>query len=73
MVTVIDLFLRFSLIYLIIGFVFALYFLRWGWGLGRLDSGAREAKWSFKLLILPGSVVLWPVLIVKLIMSKSQN
>lgn len=71
MVTLIDLFLRFSLIYLIIGFVFALYFLRWG--LGRLDSGAREAKWSFKLLILPGSVVLWPVLIVKLIMSKSQN
>ena len=71
MITLIDLLLRFTLIYLIVGFVFALYFV---WlGAGRLDSSARESKWSFRLLILPGSVLLWPILIVKLIMSKTRN
>ncbi|MBX7165898.1 MAG: hypothetical protein K1X74_06065 [Pirellulales bacterium] len=30
------------------------------WGVGRIDPAAHHAPWTFRLLILPGSVALWP-------------
>ncbi|HRC84249.1 MAG TPA: hypothetical protein PK413_01420 [Thermoanaerobaculia bacterium] len=30
-------------------------------GAGRVDPGAERAPWSFRLLILPGAVALWPL------------
>lgn len=34
-------------------------------GLGRIDAGAREMPWSARVLILPGLVALWPLMLVK--------
>ena len=51
-------------IYLLLGGVFGLYFV--GRGAERLDPGARAAAWTFKVLILPGAVGLWPILLMRL-------
>lgn len=31
-------------------------------GLGRIDPAAKTAPWTFRALVLPGVVALWPVL-----------
>jgi hypothetical protein len=40
------------------GLVFAAAFVTAG--VGRLDAGARGTAWGFRLLIVPGTVALWP-------------
>lgn len=46
--------------YLALGVLFAPAF---AWrGAGRLDAAAREGSLGFRLLILPGSAALWPLL-----------
>jgi hypothetical protein len=46
--------------YVAAGLVFGIYFVgRW---VGRIDSAARGAPVSFRILILPGAAALWPVL-----------
>ena len=51
------------LAYLALGLVFAVAFaLR---GAARLDPDARGATWGFKLLIVPGSAALWPLLLLR--------
>jgi len=32
-------------------------------GLPRIDPGVKPAPWTFRLLVLPGVVALWPVLL----------
>ncbi len=50
--------------YLAIGGVFAIPFaLRWA---GRLDSAAKAGTWGFRALIVPGAVLLWPLLVARL-------
>jgi hypothetical protein len=51
--------------YWLIGAGFGLYFV--GWGAARLDHDAESLTWPMRLLLLPGSVALWPVLALKLI------
>lgn len=49
--------------YLIAGFVFALVFLgRW---IDRVDESVHGAPWTFKLILLPGCMVFWPILFKK--------
>ncbi len=43
-----------------IGLVFGLAFV--GWGVSRVDPGARGAGVMFRLMILPGTAALWPLL-----------
>lgn len=51
--------------YLTIGLVFAVPFAyRWA---GRLDPVAGHGTWGFRLLILPGAVALWPLLLARLV------
>lgn len=51
-------------VYLAFGVAFALPFvLTW---VDRIDPAARRGSWGFRLLILPGSVALWPVLLARL-------
>jgi len=40
-------------------------------GLGRIDADARSMPWSARLLILPGLVALWPLLLVKCLKQKA--
>lgn len=48
-------------VYAAAGLLFALPFL--AWGLPRMDDAARGASLMFRLIILPGTVALWPVLL----------
>jgi len=43
------------------GLLFAIPFLIWG--LPGMDAAARGSSVAFRLLILPGSAALWPVLL----------
>jgi membrane protein implicated in regulation of membrane protease activity len=47
--------------YLACGVVFAIPFL--ARGAAAIDPGAREGSWGFRLIVLPGVVALWPVLL----------
>ncbi|MEW5975987.1 MAG: hypothetical protein AB1898_09310 [Acidobacteriota bacterium] len=49
--------------YALLGGLFALPFLTVG--VGRVDPRARNAGWSFRLMILAGVVALWPVLLLR--------
>jgi hypothetical protein len=42
------------------GIVFAIPFVMLG--AGRVDPHAKGGSWGFRLLILPGTVALWPIL-----------
>jgi hypothetical protein len=49
-------------IYLLVGILFAAYCLFAG-GLGRIERGAAEGTRGFRLLMVPGLMALWPVLV----------
>jgi hypothetical protein len=54
--------------YVLLGLVFGLYFI--GWGAARLDAEAGHLPVALRLLLLPASVALWPLLLAKLITPK---
>lgn len=56
------------LIYLLLGVVFALVFITIG--AGKLDEKAKGTSWVFRVLIFPGAMALWPVLLLKWIKKK---
>jgi len=51
--------------YLGIGLVFAPLFALFG--VGRIDPAADGATWGFRLMIVPGAVALWPLLVWRLL------
>ena len=48
-------------IYLLLGAVFAVWFA--ASGCRRLDPVAASGTWGFRVLIVPGAVLLWPLLL----------
>lgn len=56
-------------VHLIAGIVFAVFFLNKG--IQKVDAAATGSGWGFRLVILPGIIVLWPVLLNK--WSKVKN
>lgn len=46
-----------------IGLVFSILFV--SLGLGRVDPNAKATSWAVKLILIPASIALWPVLAVK--------
>ncbi len=50
-------------LYAAAGVVFALLFL--AFGIARIDNGAKGTGIGFRLLILPGLVVLWPLMLIR--------
>jgi len=52
-----------AMVYAGIGLLFAILFVLIG--VGRMDASAKGAPGFFRLLILPGAVALWPVLLVR--------
>ena len=46
--------------YLGIGLLFAIVFV--AFGVERVDSAVHGSNWRFRVLILPGSAALWPML-----------
>jgi hypothetical protein len=49
--------------YVAAGALFAAAFLTWG--VSRIDPAARQGTPGFRLIILPGVVALWPLLLFK--------
>ena len=47
-------------VYLVCGFLFAIPFVLIG--VGRIDSHAEHGSWGFRVLIIPGTIFLWPLL-----------
>jgi hypothetical protein len=52
-----------GLLYLACGLLFGVPFV--AVGVGRVDDAARQTSITFRLLILPGTVTLWPLLAAK--------
>lgn len=62
---VVDTLLVSMAIYLAVGFVFSIYFLLKG--AAKMDEVTKDSPWHFKLIIWPGIVLLWSVLLLKII------
>jgi hypothetical protein len=56
--------------YLVAGLVFAAVFVVRG--VAVIDPGAHDMPWSARLLILPGVVALWPLMLWKWISRQAQ-
>jgi len=54
-------------IYLLVGLLFSIVFL-WK-GLTKIDANANGTNFGFKLLIIPGTIALWPMLLYKWVKS----
>ena len=54
--------------YLLIGFLFAIAFAVKG--VQKIDPVAAESNWKFRLLIIPGSMAFWPMLLKKWLKEK---
>ena len=50
-------------LYLAVGLLFSIPFLLKG--AARIDEDAAQGSWGFKLLILPGTLALWPLLLAR--------
>lgn len=48
-------------VYLACGFVFAVPFVLFG--VKKIDPHAAHGSWGFRLLIIPGTMVFWPLLL----------
>ena len=48
-------------IYLLCGLFFAIPFAFFG--VGKIDPHAAHGSWGFRLLIIPGATLLWPILL----------
>jgi hypothetical protein len=68
---ILEIVLELAYAYLACGCLFAIPFL-WK-GLGRIDEGARGAGISFRFMILPGTILLWPILFIKWIRVKKNH
>jgi hypothetical protein len=58
-------------IYLIAGFVFAIPFVIKG--VSKVDETAIGASWGFRIIIIPGTMVFWPLLLKRWINSSKSR
>jgi len=59
----VEILLIIAAIYLVLGVLFVIPFLMKG--LNKVDEGANGSTIGFKIIIIPGVIVLWPVLLSK--------
>ncbi len=65
MLIIIEIFVNLLLGYFIFGLLFGIYFFIKG--AFKLDELIIESKWTVRLLLLPGAIGLWPLLLMKII------
>ena len=71
LITIIDSFLTILKFYLIIGTLFSIYFVLFG--VSQLDKNAKNTAWHFRLIIMPGSIFLWFILLYKLMVNHDKK
>ncbi len=52
-------------IYFGIGILFSIYFFFAG--AKQMDTGIKESRWFVKLILIPGAIATWPLLLTKLL------
>ncbi|MEP5611946.1 MAG: hypothetical protein ABJP45_06835 [Cyclobacteriaceae bacterium] len=62
---IVDIVLLLMGIYLMLGLLFSIYFL--AKGAAKFDEDTKGSPWHFKLIIFPGIVLLWSILLFKTI------
>ncbi|MDW3191358.1 MAG: hypothetical protein R8G66_03310 [Cytophagales bacterium] len=67
MALLIDILLISALVYVILGLLFSVYFYMKG--AAKIDEGTQDTPWHFKLIIFPGVVLFWSVLLAKSLKS----
>ena len=65
METAIQIFVGFLGVYSAIGILFSIYFFVKG--AAQMDELIVQSKWKVRILLIPGAIGLWPVLLGKLI------
>jgi hypothetical protein len=60
---IVELLVNVASLYAAVGLVFAVVFAFAG--AGRIDESAKDAPVGFRLLIIPGSAALWPILLMR--------
>jgi hypothetical protein len=55
-------------VYMVAGFVFTIFFQIKG--LSKIDEGVHGATIGFRIIIIPGCIVFWPVLLRKWVKNK---
>ncbi len=55
--------------YLAIGLLFALPFVLFL--IGRVDPSAKGGTWGFRILVIPGVSLLWPLLLMRLVRGRT--
>ena len=60
---VVNIILLIVAVYLFAGLLFAIPFIFKG--VTKIDEGAHGSKWGFRIIIIPGTIVFWPVLLKK--------
>lgn len=50
-------------VYLFAGLVFAIPFVTRG--ITKIDEGTKGSTWGFRIIIIPGTMVFWPLLLKK--------
>lgn len=58
-------------VYLFAGLVFAIPFITKG--VTKIDEGAHGSKWGFRIIIIPGTIVFWPLLLKKWIKGPDRS
>ncbi|MCC6972043.1 MAG: hypothetical protein IT434_17665 [Phycisphaerales bacterium] len=61
--SIVYIFLITAVVYLAAGLVFAIPFVIKG--VDKIDEGAHGSKWGFRIIIIPGTMVFWPLLLKK--------
>lgn len=57
--------------YLFSGFLFSVWFIFLG--VDRIDPAARGSSVGFRFLILPGAVVIWPLLLIRCLQVRKKE
>ncbi|MEM7363914.1 MAG: hypothetical protein AAF525_07800 [Pseudomonadota bacterium] len=56
-------------LYMVVGVLFALAFVVMG--IGRVDTDARRSGIIFRVMMVPGATLLWPILITRWLRTRS--
>lgn len=68
---VVEIIFQVFALYFSLGFLFSIVFVIWG--VWRIDPAAKNTTWSFRLIILPGVIVFWPLLALRCLRNLRQS